>query len=83
MEDTGIVLMRGIGIAQLAMVALGLTWKVRHLFFSICLLITGLSQGRVDVSLMPKCTGIGEVGRETGIGSTITGEGLKTKGTTD
>ncbi len=32
---------------------------------------------------MPSCTGIGGVGRETGIGNTITGEGRKMKGTTE
>ena len=32
---------------------------------------------------MQNCTGIGGVGRETGIGNTITGEDRKMKGTTD
>ncbi len=32
---------------------------------------------------MPNCTEIGGVGRETGIGSTITGEDRKMKGTTE
>ncbi len=71
--------MRDIGIAQQATVARGFTSRVRHLFYSAYLLITGSSQGGQDISLMANYTVIGELGKETGTGSIITGEELNTR----
>ncbi len=46
-------------------------------------MISGSSQGGIDISLMANYTGIGELGKETGIGNTITGEDRNTKDTTE
>ncbi len=82
-EGIGIARMRDIGIAQQATVAPGFTSRVRHLSYSAYLLITGSSQEGRDTSPMANYTGIGELGKEEDIGSTITGEDRNTKDITD